>query len=774
MMSRHDAGRYLFLVSAACLLAAGCRPTVYVAESQRPLDVKVMETERARIVDAETAVRVKLESRFGRGMALVAAGETAEGLAILRAVQEEAASVGIKLPPQVENDLRRALSGELPRAAGDQAVPASVGTAQPPKVIEPLPKEEPPSERPAPKEQARTPAGREPPGRVHLPALTDPEMADKLISVDFSQVDIRIVLKTISDITGVNFLVDDNIRGTVTLISPTKIRLGEVYKVLESILEVKGYAAVPAGKIVKIIPRVEAAKRNLMTRVGSDPAAIPQEDTVVTQIIPLRFANAGEVSTLIAPLASTGAHVATYPQTNTIMITDTSSNIYHIARIIREFDVPGTQEEMSVIQLKHASAQVLSYQVAQMMEQTQVATTRPRPGRQPRIRQTRTVLKILPDARTNSLIVLASARDTETIKGLVKWLDVERPLEASNIHVVYLEHAAAKELVESLSKAVGKMAKGDAGQKLEPAQITADESTNALIITASPQDFKVIADMIAKLDIVREQVLVEMRILEATDEALTEIGFDWATLTRASAESVRGFGYTNLGPRVESTTGDIEGLAVGVFKDIGGVVRIGAVVKALERHAGVNVLSTPHILTSNHQQATILVGENIPYVKESRITEADPATPTAIKTYDYKDVGIELKITPHISQGGLVRLEIDTIFTKLIEGAAGAGADTPTTAKREAKTVVSIMGGATVVIGGLIRDDKVTTEKAVPFVSDIPLLGRLFKWKRNVVQKTNLLFFITPHVLTNKDDLARMTLRKEAEAQPTGVPKKKK
>jgi len=595
---------------------------------------------------------------------------------------------------------------------------------------------------------------------VNLPILDKPGMADELISVNFDQVDIRIMLKTIGDITGINFVVDDNVRGTVTVMSPTKIRLGEIYKVLESILEVKGYAAVPAGDFVKIIPRAEAVQRSFQVRIGSNPEDIPRSDSILTQIIPLSYADAAEVSQIIRPFLATSSHMATYTRTNSILITDTSSNIHHIAKIIQKLDVTGSKEQVTVIELSYASAQVLSEQITRIMQKTKVSSPT-QPGRSRNISQVETGMKILPDVRTNSLIVVANAQDTETIERLVTQLDVQRTSRADNVHVVYLKNAQAGETAESLTGALANLRISGALEATQQIQVTADEGTNALIIAASAQDFEVISEIIKKLDIVREQVLVEMLIMEVSEDALTEIGIDWATLDEAVADSIRFFGATNFGPRVDFASGDLEGLSIGAWKGTGSNVRIGAILHALEKQSGVNILSTPHILTSNHHKAQIIVGENIPYVVESRITETDPITPTVIKTYEYKDVGISLEITPHISQGGLVRLDIDSEFTKLIEEVTTPSTDTPTTAKRQAQTVVSMNSGSTVVIGGLIRDDKVTIEKKIPLISDIPLVGGLFKFQRERLQKTNLLIFITPHVMASQEDLEQITEQKK-------------
>jgi general secretion pathway protein D len=598
---------------------------------------------------------------------------------------------------------------------------------------------------------------------VNLPVLDKPGMADELICVNFDQVDIRMVLKTVGDITGINFVLDDSVRGNVTVMFPTKIRLGEVYKVLESILEVKGFAAVPAGRnLVKIVPRAEAAKRNLQVRFGSNPSKIPRNDTLVTQIIPLNYANSRDISQIIQPLLATGAQMATYTKTNSIVITDTSSNIHHIAKIIQKLDV---KEQITVFSLNYASPQALSEQITRIIQKSRIASSNV--GRNRSIPQTETGMKILPDVRTNSLIVVANAQDTETIERLIMQLDVERPNSANNVHVVYLENAQPKEVAESLTAVLVNLRITGALEASQQVQVTADEGTNAVIVAASAQDFKVIAGIIEKLDIVREQVLVEMLIMEVGEDGLTEIGIDWATLDEAVENSVRFFGATNFGPRVDFASGDLEGLAVGAWRADGSDVTIGGILHALEKESGVNILSTPHITTSNHSKAKIIVGENIPYVKESRITETtDFITPTVIDTFEYKDVGISLEITPHISQGGLVRLEIDSEFTKLIEGVTGTSVNTPTTAKRQAQTVVSMNSGSTIVIGGLIRDDKVTLEKKIPLLGDLPLVGGLFKFQRDRLQKTNLLIFITPHVMGNQKDLEQMTERKREEMKP--------
>ncbi len=581
------------------------------------------------------------------------------------------------------------------------------------------------------------------------------------MQINFEDVDIHTVLKTIGEITGINFIPAQSVTGTVRVMSPTPIPLSEIYPFLLSILDVHGYAAIETENAVKIVPKTEATKRNLQVRIGANPAMIPMNDTMVRQILPLKFADAVEVSQVVQPLLSTGALMATYPRTNSIMITDTSANIHNIAQVIQQLDIEGSRENVLMFPLKYASAEVLSEQILRILDENRATTTPPGRARSAQIEGQTT--KVLPDERTNSLIVVGSEQDIDTIRRLVDQLDVERPTGADNIHVTYLRNADANDVAPSLEAAVAGLRLTDPTDPRQQIQVTSDPSTNSLIIVASPQDFAMISGIIEKLDIVREQILVEMTILEIGEDSLRELGIDWATLDDAVSGSVRGFAGTNLGPFVNYATGNLEGLAVGIQKGD----NIGALLQALERQTGVDILSTPHVLTSNHRTAKIVVGQNTPYVVASRITEGyDSLNSTNIKSYEYRDVGITLEITPHVSQGGSVRLQIDSEFTKLLESVTASSADTPTTAKRSAQTVVTMNSGNTVVIGGLIRDDKTHIENKVPLVGDVPLVGNLFRWRRDRIEKTNLLIFITPYVMTSQEELQQVTNQKRQQMLP--------
>jgi general secretion pathway protein D len=669
-------------------------------------------------------------------------------------------AIDLPQPPVQQMEPAKPVQQAEPAQPIQQTEPAQPPLQQEavPSAVEPTP----PVEDAQKPEQLQTPAD-----NVDMPLLSKPGMADQLVSVNFDNVDIRVVLKTVGEITGINFIPHQSVTGTVTVMSPTPIRLGDIYAFLQSILDVYGYAAVETDNAVKIVPKADAAKNYVQVRIGADPEYIPRNDAIITQIIPLKYADATEVSQLIQPILPTGAQMSVYARTNSIMVTDTSANIHHVAQVIGRLDVVGSKDKATLLPLTHASARVVSEQIMGILERTKGGSAqagRPRPT--PTSDQGP---NILPDDRTNSLIIIAGEQEIEMITHLAKQLDIERPTGTNNVHVVYLKNADANEVAQSLEAALVSMKLTAAANTTQQIQVTADKSTNSLIVVAPRQDFEVISEIIDKLDTVREQVFVEMQIMEISEEALQEIGVDWATLDEAVAGSVRGFGMTNLGPRLNSplTGGNGEGLFVGAWKGGAGGVQIGAILQALKKESGVNILSTPQILTSNHRKAVIIVGENRPFVTQSRITESvDPVTPTVIQGFEYKDVGITLEVTPHVSQAGLIRMEISSEFTKLIEDVAASSLNTPVTAKRTAKTVVTMGSGATVVIGGLIRDDKTRVTKKVPLLGDIPVLGALFTSQRDRTQKTNLLMFITPHIMTTQEQLEEITNTKREQMMP--------
>jgi general secretion pathway protein D len=603
------------------------------------------------------------------------------------------------------------------------------------------------------------------------------EEEGRQVTMDFRGVEIDTLVKFIGELTGKNFVVDERVRGKVTVISPTKITVDEAYKVFESILEVHGFAAVPAGKVIKVVPATEARGKSITTSVGTE--ALPDADTMVTQVVPILHATVNDVKALFTPLISKNSLLVAYQPTNTLIVTDVLSNINRLLKILKEVDIPGYALQLAVIPLHYASAEVVAGEIKTLFEARKTPSRAPTP--RPQVEavdiSAPEELKLIPDDRTNSLIVLATAQTIEMIKGIIGKLDQEVPRGKGNIHVHYLQHAVAEDLAEILSgvakeagegtKAGPEPIKGKLPVLGEKISIVADKTTNSLIIIASPQDYGVLEEVIRKLDIVRAQVYVEALIAEVTLDKVKDLGVEWN-----ATEDVKGdfdpLGGTDFGLMdAVQGTGEtaLSGLIMGVTKgfvtvDGTDIPDIKALLHFYSGDSDVNVLSTPRLLTTDNEEAEILVGEERPFLKSSQLTTEG----STVRTWEYKDVGITLKITPHISKGKLLRLEIFTEIKSFVEELAGEVGAVVTT-KRQATTSVIVEDGSTVVIAGLIRDDKTGSIAKVPILGDIPLLGWLFKSRRQAKIKTNLLIFITPRIVNTAEDLLKITEEEQAQRE---------
>jgi len=574
----------------------------------------------------------------------------------------------------------------------------------------------------------------------------------RYVTIDFDNVDIGLFIKFISELTGKNFVVDKAVKGKVTIISPTKISVKEAYKVFESVLEVHGFTTVPAGKIIKIVPAIHARSKSVETRLRQE--AISPEDKVVTQLIPLDYANPNELKKLFAPLISKSSVIASYPPTRMLIVTDVLSNINRLLRIVKEIDVAGIGEEISVIPLEHATASDLSKSLVSIFQRKVRAPKKGAP-----IGPT---ITIVPEERTNSLITLATEDDTIRIKELIEMLDREIPRGEGDIHVYYLQNANAEDLVKVLaaipSKGEREVRKGKAPVISKEVNIVADKATNSLIIRAKKHDYLVLEDIIKKLDIPRRMVYIEALIMEVNVDKEFRLGVEWRAIEETGSHEGREivtFGGSIPGESIFPTIDPAAGIAsfptgfsLGVLGEgitIGDILfpNIGAVLRAYQKDSDVHILSTPQILTTDNEEAEIKVGENVPYLTREEITGV---TEREYATYEYKDVGVTLKITPQINQERFVRLKI---FQEVITIKAGTAQFKPTTLKRSAETTVIVKDKNTVVIGGIIGESTERGTYKVPCLGDIPVLGWLFKSISRSRNKTNLFVFLTPHVIEN-------------------------
>jgi len=579
---------------------------------------------------------------------------------------------------------------------------------------------------------------------------------ERYVTIDFDNVDIVLFIKFISELTGKNFVIDKAVRGKVTIISPTKISVKEAYRVFESVLEVHGFTTVPAGNIIKIVPALQARSKDIETRLRQQ--AITPEDKVVTQLIPLEYANPDELKRLFAPLISKSSVIVSYPPTRMLIITDVLSNIGRLLRIVSEIDVIGIGEEISVIPLEHARASDMATSLGSIFQQ---AVRRPTKKGAP----VAAVSRIVADQRTNCLIILATEDDTVRIKKLIELLDKEIPRGEGDIHVYYLNNANAEELVKVLMaippKTTEAPQKGKAPVISREVQIVADKATNSLVIMAKKDDFLVLEEVIEKLDVARRMVYIEALFMEVDVSKSFELGVEGQaaeTIGSRDGRDIAAFGASTLGtsafPGVDSGTGIVRfatGFSLGVLGEaisIGGVSfpNIGAVIRAYKTDSDVHILSTPQIMTTDNEEAEILVAKNIPYLTRQETSEAG----FDYSNYEYKDVGVTLNITPQINRERFVRLKITQEVSQVIKEESALGL--PTTLKRVTKTTVVVKDGNTLVIGGLIDETLDQGRYNVPCLGDIPVLGWLFRSVSSRGGKTNLFIFLTPHIVENPEE----------------------
>ena len=586
--------------------------------------------------------------------------------------------------------------------------------------------------------------------------------AEKYVTLDFDNVNIEVFVKFISELTGKNFIIDDKVKGKVTIYSPKKIRLRDVYKVFLSVLEINGFATVQVGDMIKIVPSAVAREKSVETRTKKD--GLESDDRVVTQIISLERANPDEVKRVLDPIVSKTSSVLSYPPAGVLIVTDYLSNIRRLQEIVKELDVEGAGEQITYQPLQNASASEVVKSLSTVFQQ--------RRANAPQIR-------MVADTRTNSVIILASVGDTESVRRLISMMDKDVPRGESNIQVYRLQNAVAEDLAKVLNSiikdtgtATGSTAQAAAAAiKTSPVvsknvQIVPDKATNTLVIMAEREDYKVLENIIKQLDVPRAMVYIEALIMEVNTTKNFALGVDWRGIKEVGSvdgNSLYGFAGSGTGllptASYDSTTGLTSlalgsGLSMGILGagiKIGDILfpTIGAVVQAYKADSDISILSTPQLMTLDNEEAEINVGSNVPYITKQESTST--STLVNYNSYEYKDVGVILNITPHINEGNFIRLKISQQVTKV---QSGADKSTPTTLKRVAKTTVVVKDNETVVIGGLVGDSTDQGVTKVPLLGDIPVLGWLFKSKTSTREKTNLYVFLTPHIVRTQQDAA--------------------
>lgn len=604
----------------------------------------------------------------------------------------------------------------------------------------------------------------------------------KTWKVNLKDADISALVSEVAEVTGRNFIVDPRVKGTVTVISTKALTANELYELFLGVLSVNGFAAVPSGKAVKIVPDVNAKQFGVPVDVNLSKKG----EALVTRVIRLENTNAVDMVPVLRPMMPQFAHLAAIPSANALVLSDHANNIDSLTRIIDQLDATDG-DEIEVLPLRDARVD----DVVAMME----SLTSPGGSNVPAgVKDSKQLfrVRVVADSRANRLLLKGDARGRKRLRELIATLDT--PSERlGGVKVFRLKHAAAKQVADVLrglvsgdggsagsssARSMGASGSG-AGASAAPVSVAmgngvgliADESLNALVVRADPALMREIMNVVEQLDQRRSQVLIQAAIVEVSGDDARQLGVQWA-----AGDPTKGVGLINFSaagtplsslataalsptPVVPSIS---EGATLGFGKSEtnsnGDRTFYGAIIQALSSVTNANLLSTPSIMTLDNQEAKIVVGQNVPFITGTT-TSASTTTANPFQTIERQDVGITLRVKPSIGEGGTVRLEIEQEVSAVLPSATGINSADLITSKRSIKTTVLADDRQTIVLGGLIRDDATKTVSKVPLLGDIPLLGYLFRATSNKKTKQNLLVFLQPTLLLDSDSAAEMGRR---------------
>lgn len=599
--------------------------------------------------------------------------------------------------------------------------------------------------------------------------------AQAQITLNLQDVDIRVLINTVAEVSGKNFVVDPRVKGKVSVISGASLDPEQLYDVFLSILEVHSFATVDSGSVIKVLPS------NLIKQRPTPTLFTPTEssnDAQITQIIQLKHAGVQELNAIIRPLIPATSHFAPHVPSNSVVITDTAANIQRVLKIIKRIDVPDKRSSVHVVYLEKTKASELAATLTQIVAA----------GANPKAAGVTSKVSIQAFDAIGALVIGATDGEFAALQALIDELDIERKLD-SDINVIYLKHAKAEDLVSvlnDLTQTQGQAAGAPGGQ----ATIQADEATNALIVKATGSQLQTMREVIEKLDRRREQVFVETIIAEVSLDQEANLGVTWGA--GGAIGGTPAVPATDGNPAVPATGGrgnivsrDNPNQVLGTAAintafelGTGGLnyslldfekYQLDVVVNALRADTNSNILSTPTILTLDNEEAEIVIGQEVPFVTGRFNNGNNNSTTTdnqgnvinssignSFQTIERRDVGIKLKIKPQISDGDTIQLEVLQEISSVAQTAVAGQADLITN-RRSIEATVQVDDGQVIVLGGLIQDDVVDTVNRVPFLGKIPVLGALFRSKSKTAVKRNLMVFLKPRIIRNAEDLAKFS-----------------
>jgi len=685
--------------------------------------------------------------------------------------------------------------GELPQKEISQ--PPSEMAAPPPKPVEAPPAavaEAPKPERPAqpliqpPRSDLPTPP---PPSTPVKPPETPRGPG---VVFNFDNADLYEVIRVMAEILKINYIVDPKVRGVVNIHTVGQIPSEDVFPIFQSILRLNGATAVKKGNVYEIVPFGDAKKSYVPFSTTRDPAKLAAEERYTTQIIILRYIPVAEVSKLIKPFLSDGADIIEHPPHNILIINDLASNVRKSLDIINLFDVDLFADmKVRIYPVLNADVTEIAKEMERIFASFEIST---KSGRGVGITFT-------PVTRINSLLVISSIPNIfERVEAWLRELD-KTPAEGTklSVFVYYVQNGKAKDLADVLKQifVATKEKKPEFRERVvtpEPTprgvrpttpapsappkeeaaavpegeiNIVVDEANNALVIRAFQRDYRAILETIRKLDIYPKQVLIEVMVAEITLDDTTQFGIEWSRFLSSQPPNAQ---EVVLGARPPADPFSAALTAIGIrysIVELGG--RVSAAIRAAATRGRLKVISSPHILASNNKEAKIQIGSSQPILTStySGTTGVAGAAGVIEGTIEYKDIGIILTVTPRISDGGLVSMEISVEDSTVDTTTLGTLPSVPVFGKRTAKTVLSITEGQAIVIGGLIQDSKNVTKSGIPLLSRIPLLGALFGQHEYITGKTELILLMTPHIIT--DQLQSDTVTREFKEKVEGIRK---
>lgn len=569
--------------------------------------------------------------------------------------------------------------------------------------------------------------------------------------INLKEADVGAFISQVASITGKSFVIDPRVRGKVTVLSSEAMNADAVYELFLSVLTVHGFTAVPAGDVILIVQQNDVKQQG--RDLDEDFGINSQE--LLTKVIMIKNTPALDLVPILRPLVAKYGHLAGVRSANALIISDHAANIHRMEQIIDRLDRSGS-EELEVIQLKEAwvgnvVTMLQSLDPAKVSQGTAAAANENTAGS----------IRVVADERSNRLIIKGEKSARERMRRLIEDLDQPSYFSGS-AQVMRLQYADAKKMADLLKNLLADGPAGkDQNQAKGKAGIHADEDLNALVIRTEPSLLKEIQDLVSQLDVRRSQVLIESAIIEVIGDVNDALGVQWAS--GSLNQPLGGTNFSNAGPSLSNIAGSIAsgnpaaaigtGLTLGAYSEKNGQPSFGVILQALQSVTSTNLLSTPSIMTLDNQEAEIIVGQNVPFRTGSTASNnnTNPFT-----TIDRKDVGITLKVKPHIHDGQSIRLEVETTTESVSQTAVAGSADLITN-KRSIKTMIIADNMETIVLGGLMRDDVLEVESKVPLLGDIPLIGWMFRSRSVNHVKSNLMVFLRPTIITSPEQSRSIT-----------------